>query len=96
MNIEETNQYTLQYYIYKHTAKINYLGVKRKLQKGGIGSSVVLKFIDKCKKLGIKQIKIDAYIESIVFWEKMGFSINKEAQIIKGHKQDFHDGIFKL
>lgn len=96
MNIEETNQYTLQYRIYKYTAKINYFGVKRKFQKNGIGKKVIQDFIERCRELDIEKIKIDAYVESINFWKKMGFSINKEAQIIKGHKQDFHDGILKL
>lgn len=96
MHIEETYQYTLQYSIYKKTSKINYLGVKRKFQRNGIGKVVVLDFIQKCKMQGIEQIKIDAYSGSIKFWKKMGFSINKAPQIINGCKQDYHDGILKL
>ena len=93
MTIEENNKYTLQYRIYKHIAKINYLGVKKRYQKCGIGKKVVLDFIKKCKKQEIKQIKIDAYLNAIPFWEKQGFVINYEPQVINGHIQDYHDGI---
>lgn len=96
MQIEETNQFTFQYQIYKHIAKINYLGVKRKFQKNGIGKKVVLDFIEKCKKMGIKHIKIDAYIGAKGFWEKIGFCIDEEPQIIYGHKQDYHNGILLI
>lgn len=96
MHIEETYQYTLQYSIYKKTSKINYLGVKRRFQRNGIGRVVVFDFIEKCKSLGINQIKIDAYTGSIKFWEKMGFTVSKVPQVIDGYKQDYHDGILKL
>lgn len=96
MQTEETHQFTFQYQIYKHIAKIHYLGVVRKFQSNGIGKKVVLNFIDKCKKMGIKYIKIDAYVEAKGFWEKLGFCIDEEPQVIKGFKQDFHNGILLI
>lgn len=92
----ETNKYTFQYHIYKHKAKIDYLGVRKKFQHQGIGSQIVKDFIEKCKNLGIRIIEIDCYNEAISFWEKLGFVIQEEPQIIGGYIQDYHDGFLKI
>lgn len=92
----ETSKYQFQYTIYKDKAKAHYLGVKRGFQKQGVGREVVLEFIEKCKSLGVKRIEIDCYSQSKGFWEKLGFVIKREAQVINGHLQDYHDGHYDV
>lgn len=96
MKIIENNKYTLQYEFKKRTAKINYIGVKKRFRKNGIGKKAILDFIELCRKKEIVEIYIDAYKNSVPFWDKLGFQINHEPQIISGVVQDYHDGILKL
>ncbi|MCT7563304.1 GNAT family N-acetyltransferase [Aliarcobacter butzleri] len=96
MNVIEGNQYIFQYEIKKTIATINYLGVQKRYRNKGIASKVVADFIQKCRKKGIKTIKIDCHKNSIRFWDKMGFEINTEPQIAWGVIQDYHDGILEI
>ena len=78
------------------TAKIDYLGMRKKYQGQYRGSAIVHEFIEFCKSKGIKKILIDAHMDSIIFWKKMGFKIKRKRQIINGHRQDYHDGVLIL
>ena len=78
------------------TAKIDYLGMSKKYQGQGRGTLIVLKFIEFCKSKGIKKILIDAHMDSVIFWRKMGFKVKIKRQIIDGIRQDYHDGFLTL
>lgn len=33
-------------------------------------------------------------MDSVIFWKKMGFKIDRKRQVIDGIRQDYHDGQF--
>ena len=66
------------------TAKIDYLGMSKRYQGQGRGTQIVLEFIEFCKSKGINKILIDAHMDAVIFWKKMGFKIDrKPAKTIK-------------
>lgn len=74
----------------KNVAKINYIGVKPRFRRDGVGREVVTKFLDYCKKLNIRQIEIDCYKKAINFWKNLGFQIG-DRQIFDGVIQDYYN-----
>ena len=86
---------TFYYQIKKDgTAKIDYLGMSKRYQGQGKGTQIVSSFIEFCKSKGVKKILIDAHMDAVIFWKKMGFKIDRKRQIIDGIRQDYHDGEF--
>ena len=86
---------TFYFYLKKDgTAKIDYLGMSKRYQGQGRGTQIVLEFIEFCKSKGINKILIDAHMDAVIFWKKMGFKIDRKRQIINGYRQDYHDGEF--
>ena len=73
-------------------AKLNYIKVKPSEQKEGVGRSEVLKFEQWAKDNGAEVVEIDVYKTSVGFWEKMGYTVEKDFPVIDGHKQDYKDG----
>jgi GNAT superfamily N-acetyltransferase len=77
-------------------AKLRSIEIKSSLRGQGLGEKYVKEFENWAKKNGAKLVKIDAYKQSIHFWKKMGYKLEKDFPDMYGHKQDFKIGIKKL
>ena len=91
----ETNTFTFNATIDGSNASINYIFVSKGFRNRNIARQLVNDFINKAEKLGVKSIKLDAYFETLGFWEKW-FTINPKAQIKDNYIQDYHDGVLYL
>lgn len=91
----ETNTFTFSATIDGSNATINYIFVSKGFRNRNIARQLVNDFINKAEMLGVKSIKLDAYFETLGFWQKW-FTINPKAQVIDNHRQDYHDGILYL
>lgn len=87
----EEPEFRFQYHLDKRagTAKIDYIGVKPRYRRSGIGREIVRKFVDYCRKQGIELIKIDAYKRALKFWRALGFTIG-ERQKYGDDLQDYY------
>ncbi len=94
-NFIENKEFRFQFTIKKNTAKIEYIGVKPRFRKSGIGKDVVMQFIEFCKKQNITKIEIDCYKKAVEFWKKVGFEIGNR-QVAYGTIQDYYDAHYIL
>ncbi|AXH16358.1 hypothetical protein AMYT_a0058 (plasmid) [Malaciobacter mytili LMG 24559] len=93
---EQQKQYKFYASIKDGIGKISYIETKKRFRNQGIAKKVVTDFIVLCKKENISIIKINAYTKCLIFWEKLGFKVSKNPQIIDGQKQIFHNGVYIL
>ena len=91
---EQKKEYKFYAEIFKDFAKITYIYVKPKFRKTGVARKRVEDFIKLCIKKNVNCIKIDAYKNSLSFWNKIGFEVNCKPQIIGNDIQHYHDGIY--
>ena len=78
------------------TATLSSIEISKSKRESGIGTKVINDFEKWAKENGAKRIEINAYKDSIGFWEKMGYTMEKEFPIIDGDKQDYKDGFKNL
>jgi len=78
------------------TAKISAIEISPSKQKQGVGTKYVQEFEKWAKEQGATKIEIDSYKKSTGFWEKMGFTLDKEFPIIGGVKQAFKYGVKEI
>ena len=83
-------------YVNGDKAKIDHVEVKAVQRGSGLGSKAVRDFEKWAKKNGAKYVEIDAYKKSLKFWEKIGYELESEFQVMYGIKQDYKTGIKKL
>lgn len=73
-------------------AKIDSIEISKSKQNSGLGTKYIKDFENWAKNNGSTKIEIDAYKGSTEFWEKMGYTLDKEFPIINGIKQDYKYG----
>ena len=56
-----------------NSAKIGRVAVKRELRRKGLGTALMKRGIEHAGALGLLEIFLDAQVDSISFYEKMGF-----------------------
>lgn len=83
-------------YVDGEKAKLDHIEVKAAQRGSGIGSKAVQDFEKWAKSNGAKYVEIDAYKKSLKFWDKIGYELDKEFQVMYGIKQDYKTGIKKL
>lgn len=54
-------------------ARIRYMAVAEKARGGGVGSTLVLKLVDRAKQMGARTVYLHARFNAIEFYRKLGF-----------------------
>lgn len=79
-----------------NVAKLDSLEISKDLQGKGLGTKYFNLFKEWAIENGAESIKIDAFKNSIGFWENMGFSLEEDFPVIGGVKQSFKNGVLYL
>jgi len=59
--------------IKNETAKIGRIAVKKSYRRKGYGKKICLKLIDMAQKVNVKDITLDAQLQVVGFYKKLGF-----------------------
>jgi N-acetylglutamate synthase-like GNAT family acetyltransferase len=54
-------------------ARIRYMAVSEKARGGGVGSTIVLKLVDRARQTGARTVYLHARFNAIEFYRKLGF-----------------------